>query len=76
MADNKHPKDGHKRYQLAKDIHVVKDAEKDPIGTPHKAGKKFSAVGLRRAGIDAETRQHWIGKGVIVDLGGDEDGET
>ncbi len=66
------------RYQLAKDIHVVKDKKKDPIGTPHKAGKKFSADGLRRAGIDSETRQHWIKKGVIVDLGkeADQDGET
>ncbi len=70
MADDK-------RYQLAKDIHLVKDKEKDPVGTPHKAGKKFSADGLRRAGIDAELREHWIAKGVIVDLGGeasDDDG--
>lgn len=67
MTDNK-------RYQLAKAIHLVKDAEKDPLGTPHKAGKKFSADGLRRAGIDDELRDHWIGKGVIVDQGGKADG--
>ena len=76
MADDKH-----KRYQLTRDIHLVNDAEKDPIGTPHKAGKRFSAEGLRRAGIDTSLRDHWIDKGVIVDLEapteeGGADGET
>ena len=66
MADDK-------RYQLARDIHIVKDRDKDPVGTPHKAGKKFNAAGLQRAGIDDKTRRHWITKGVIVDLERQED---
>ena len=55
-----------KQYKLAKDIHIVTDKKKDPVGVPYKAGKTFSASALRAAGIDDELRDHWIKKGVIV----------
>jgi hypothetical protein len=55
-----------KQFKLAKDIHVVKDKKKDPVGQAYRAGKVFSESALRAAGVDDETRDHWIRKGVIV----------
>jgi hypothetical protein len=68
-----------KRYELKVGINVVRDAEKDPIGDRHDAGKRFTAAQLKAAGVDEAAVKHLLAKGALVEIsgtGGSDDGQA